>query len=158
MNLFVEYHQYLIKTLLGSGVDFIVIGGYSVIFHGYRRTTGDIDIWLKPDNDNKKKVLTALRVLGYDEEEIAPIASINFCDTAMFSIGEDPERADFLTAVSLVKYEDADKQKVVADVDGLQVPFLHLNHLVLSKMNTGRTKDQADIDELQLIQQAKRSL
>ena len=53
MNLFIELHLDLIKDLLEAKVDFIIIGGYSVIFHGYKRTTGDIDIWLKPSNEIK---------------------------------------------------------------------------------------------------------
>ena len=44
MNLFIESHQEFISNLLLHDVDFIVIGGYSVIFHGYARTTGDVDI------------------------------------------------------------------------------------------------------------------
>ena len=48
MNLFSDNHQELIINLLKQEVDFIIIGSYSVIFHGYARTTGDVDIWLKP--------------------------------------------------------------------------------------------------------------
>ena len=49
MNLFIEKHQELLKELLLNKVDFIVIGGYSVIFHGYARSTGDVDLWLRPE-------------------------------------------------------------------------------------------------------------
>lgn len=56
----------------------------------------------------------------------------------------------------MFEYEEADKLKVQAEVDGLIIPFLHLNHLVLSKMNTDRLKDQADIQKLQQIQDASR--
>ncbi len=58
MNLFIEKHQELIKLLISNNVEFIIIGGYSVIFHGYKRTTGDIDIWLNPTNENKKKLIS----------------------------------------------------------------------------------------------------
>ena len=37
MNLFIESHQELIKIMLENDVDFIIIGGYSVIYHGYQR-------------------------------------------------------------------------------------------------------------------------
>jgi len=57
MNFFLDRHQLLLKELLNAKVDFIIIGGYSVIYHGYRRTTGDVDIWIKPDNANKPKLL-----------------------------------------------------------------------------------------------------
>lgn len=136
-------------------VDFIVIGGYSVIYHGYKRTTGDIDIWLSPDNENKLRLLPVLRYFDFNEEDIDIVSQFDFTQHHVFSIGEQPEKADFLTYINQVKYAEADQQKIVAEVDGLQIPFLHLNHLVLSKFNTGRAKDKADIDELQKIQNAK---
>jgi uncharacterized nucleotidyltransferase DUF6036 len=158
MNLFIEIHQDLLEMLLKAKVDFIIIGGYSVIFHGYRRTTGDIDIWRKPDNANKEKLLPVLRQLGFDEKEEKEVASLDFTKHMVFSLGEKPEKIDFLTHINLVKYEDADKKKIVAEADGLLIPFLHLDDLVLSKINTGRPKDKADIDMLQLIEKAKQKL
>lgn len=47
MNLFIEKHQVLLQELLLKKVDFIVIGGYSIIFHGYARSTGGVDLWLR---------------------------------------------------------------------------------------------------------------
>jgi len=45
-----------------NNVRYIVVGGYAVNFHGYRRTTGDIDLWIKPDNgENKKAILKSLK-------------------------------------------------------------------------------------------------
>jgi len=156
MNLFIELHQQLIKRLIDNHVEFIVIGGYSVIFHGYKRTTGDVDIWLKPDNENKVKLLPVLKYFGFEDEELNSISALDFTKHLAFSIGEDPVKMDFLTRISLVDYEDADKQKIIGDVDGLKVPFLHLNHLVLSKMNTGRLKDKADIEALQQMDKNKK--
>ncbi len=158
MNFFAELHHDLLKMLADAGVDYIVIGGYSVIFHGYRRTTGDIDIWLKPDNANKEKLLPVLKQMGFDDDELAQVASLDFTQHMAFSIGENPEKIDFLSRISMIKYEDADKKKIIAEADGLQVPFLHLDDLILSKINTGRAKDKADIDMLQQIEKAKRKL
>jgi len=101
MNLFIESHQLWLKKLLAAQVNFIIVGGYSVIFHGYKRTTGDIDVWLQPTNQNKEKL------------------------------------------------------KIIADIDDLKIPFIHLNHLVLSKFNTGRLKDKADIEMLQKIDRSQ---
>lgn len=151
MNLFVDKHIELIKALLKCNVDFIIIGGYSVIFHGYKRTTGDVDIWIKPDNPTKEKLLLALKEIRIDSHSINEIGKLDFTGYVAFCIWEEPERADFITRINLVKYEDADKNKIIGDMDGVKIPFLHLNDLVLSKMNTGRGKDSADIEELQKI-------
>jgi len=58
----------------------------------------------------------------------------------------------------MVNYDAADKNKILASIDGLTIPFLHLNDLVLSKISTGKSKDMADIDMLQLIEKAKNKL
>ena len=70
MDLFLDRHFQLIRNLLEAKVDFVIIGGYSVIYHGYKRTTSDIDIFLRPDNDNKERVLLALLKTGLDDEAI----------------------------------------------------------------------------------------
>jgi hypothetical protein len=157
MNLFIDVHHDLLKMLREAGVDFIVIGGYSVIFHGYRRTTGDLDIWLRPDNTNKEKLLPVLRQLGFEENEESEVAALDFTQHTVFSIGEMPEKIDFITRINMVTYEDADKKKIMAETNGLLVPFLHLDDLVLSKINTGRSKDKADIEMLQQVEKAKRT-
>lgn len=64
---------------------------------------------------------------------------------------ESPGKVDFLTHINNVRYQEADEQKVFSDFENIRIPFLHLNHLILSKMNTVRMKDKADIEELQKI-------
>ncbi len=53
MNIVLDEHKAVLIHLLQSKIDFILIGGYAVIYHGYGRTTGDMDIWLKPANENR---------------------------------------------------------------------------------------------------------
>lgn len=156
MNIFIDAHRTLLRKLIEAGVDFILIGGYSVIYHGYKRTTGDMDIWLKPDNENKAKLAKALHAVGFSTEELSVLNEIDLTKHTVFSIWDDPEKVDFITIINLVKYETADKQKVFGDMDDLQVPVLHLNDLILSKMNTGRLQDKADIERLQEIQKREK--
>jgi hypothetical protein len=51
-----------------------------------------------------------------------------------------------------VEFEDAWTQKKEAELEGVKMNFLHLNHLIISKMGTGRPKDMVDIEELQKIE------
>ena len=158
MNLFIDRHQVLIKNLIEEHVDFIIIGGYSVIFHGYKRTTGDVDLWLKPDNKNKIKLIAALIKTGIPENTLTRISELDFTKHLVISFWEEPEKVDFITRINLVSFSEADKQKIIADIDNLQIPFLHLNHLVLTKINTGRSKDKSDIEELQKIRKLKKKV
>jgi hypothetical protein len=156
MNLFLDTHLELLTQLLHHDVDFIIIGGYAVIFHGYHRTTGDVDIWLKPENDNKSKLIHALEAFGIEQKDLQELAALDFRQHLAFHIGEVPQKIEFLTHISGVKYGEADQEKVIADIDQLKIPFLHFNHLVLSKINTGRLKDKADIEELQKVRMYKK--
>lgn len=156
MNLFLDAHQELLHTLLNQNVDFIIIGGYAVIFHGYHRTTGDVDIWLKPGNDNKIKLIKAFAEFGIDESALQELTNLDFHSHLVFHIGEEPEKIEFLTRINGVEYDEADQEKVTADFNDLKIPFLHLNHLILSKTATGRLQDKADIEELQKINAYKK--
>lgn len=151
MNLFLKNHQRLIRHLLEEKVRFIIIGGYSLIFHGYRRVTGDVDLWLYPDNENKDRLLAALTKTTHSGKLAEQFAPLDFTKHLAISFWEAPEKVDILTFINLVQFEEAEEKIVWAEVDGLKIPFLHLNHLILSKMNTGRLQDMADIETLQKI-------
>lgn len=155
MNIFFEKHFDLIKKLLEGNVLFILIGGYAVNFHGYNRTTGDLDLWVKPDNENKTKLIAVLTKMGFNLEDLEAINKMDFTKILAFNFWEVPFKVDVLTQIAGVKYEIADNKKVLSDIDGIMVPFLHLDHLVISKISNNRTKDKLDVEELQKIAEFK---
>lgn len=156
MNIFIDKHQEFIELLIAAKIDFILIGGYAVIYYGYKRTTGDMDVWLKPDNANKEKLISVLRKLGFNEEGLKHIEELDFTKHNAFHFWKEPERIDCLTHISGVSFDEADKQKEITEIEGLSVPFIHYNHLILSKITTDRLKDKADIEQLQKIQRLKK--
>jgi hypothetical protein len=155
MNIFSEKHQQLLYDLLKGGIEFILIGGYAVIYHGYKRTTGDMDIWLKPTNENKNKLLTLLKKLEFDPMGINYIANLDFTKIIAFHFWEEPERVDFITKISGVTFDEAFSQKEISEIEGIKVPFLNFKHLISSKITSERLKDKADIEELQKIKKFK---
>lgn len=157
MNIFIEEHQQMLVALAKHHVQFILIGGYAVVYHGYARTTGDMDIWLALNNDNKENLAKALREFGIDEESLSIFNSIDFTKPQnVFYFGKEPRRIDFLTMVSNVKFEDAYKEAVYFPLENIQVPVIQYNQLILSKLTSGRMKDKADIEELQKIHKFKK--
>ena len=157
MNIFLEEHHQLIADMLAHDVAFILIGGYAVNFHGYNRTTGDLDVWLKPDNNNKIKIIECLAKYEFEEAMLQQISEFDFTHALVFSYGEPPYKTDFLTKVSGVSFEEADKEKIIFEHEGMLIPFIHLNHLVLTKMGTGRGKDKVDIEYLQNVASKKKN-
>ena len=134
----------------------MLIGGYAVNFHGYSRATGDMGVWLKPDNENRSKFIGYLKDEGFDEESLIRISETDFTKHAEFHIGEKPLQVDFITIISGVSFSEADQQKQLLPLGDSFIPFLHLDHLILSKMTSNRLKDKLDVEELQKILRLKK--
>lgn len=156
MNIFLNEHKQLILELLDAKVEFILVGGYAVIYHGYGRTTGDMDIWLKPDNENKMMLIPVLATNGIIQDDLNQLIKMDFTNPLAFHLDEPPRRVDFLTHLSGLSYEEANKTKVILSVEEKQVPVLHFDHLIINKLASNRTKDRADVEELQKIVQLKK--
>lgn len=157
MNILLEEYQKFLLLLLKHKVEFILIGGYAVIYYGYARTTGDMDIWLKPDNTNKDKFIKALNKYGIISEDTDMLKCIDFGTTQAFHIGKEPNKIDFLTKIQGVTYTEADKEKVFFPLENEKVPVIQYRHLILSKISSERPKDKADVDELQNINKYRKN-
>ena len=59
MDLFDEEIAGFWKALQDQHVEYILIGGYAINFHGYQRFTGDLDIWLNDNLKNRKHLRKA---------------------------------------------------------------------------------------------------
>ena len=156
MNIFYDEHLEILNAMLKHNVRFLLIGGYAVIAHGYRRTTGDMDLWLEPNNDNKTLFTNALRNLDFEEDSLKYLKSIDFEESFVFSFGEEPQRVDFLTQINQVTFEEAYNNRLTENFENLVLPIINFRELILSKINTGRAKDIADIEELQRIEKSRK--
>lgn len=155
MNIFNEFHQRFLFELLKHDVDFIVVGGLSVVFHGYIRTTGDMDLWIRPSNENKIKLLPVIKQFGLSEESIELLQTKNFTKTLAFHFNNPPDKIEFLTHISGLKYNDAIKKCDYLSIENCEIPFLGYEDLVTNKISAGRLKDQADVEELKKIRQIR---
>jgi predicted nucleotidyltransferase len=156
MNIFDDYTRSLLNELNNNKVEYIVVGGYAVNYHGYRRTTGDIDLWIKPENGiNKKNILSSLKSLEVDDNKLTQLEKLDFTEPIVFVDGEEPFKIDFMTFISGVTFSDAWQKMEATVIDGLKINFIHIDHLVISKIATDRLKDKLDIEMLQKIKQAK---
>lgn len=153
MNIFYEEHRLLLQALIQYHVSFMLIGGYAVNYYGYNRTTGDMDIWLKPDNNNKTQLINALNSLNFDLNGLQIIKSWDFTKPQKFHIGieNQPDKTEFMTHISGVSFIDADEIKIFAELDGMRLPIIHINSLKQNKISSGRLKDLVDVEYLDKI-------
>jgi hypothetical protein len=155
MNIFNAFHQRFLKELINNDVDFIVVGGLSVVFHGYIRTTGDMDLWIRPSNENKLKLLPALTQFGLSSESVNLLKIKDFTEMLAFHFNVPPEKIEFLTYISGLKFDESSKNCNHFAIENIDIPFLGYEDLIINKISAGRLKDQADVEELQKIHRKK---
>jgi hypothetical protein len=54
----------LLFAFNAHGVEYLVVGAQALAAHGRVRATGDLDVWVRPEAANAKRVIEALRVFG----------------------------------------------------------------------------------------------
>lgn len=151
MKILSDFHQHFLQEPINYEVEFIIIGGYSVIFHGYIRTTGDMAIWLRPANDNKNKLIPVIKKFNISEDSVNLLKKQDFADPVAFHFNTPPHRIEFLTHIPGLNYDEAIRQCEYLESEGYYIPFLGFHDLIMNKMMSGRLKDQADVEELQKI-------
>lgn len=156
MDILLPEFKELLLLLNKYKVNYMLIGGYAVIYYGYERSTTDMDIWLKPDNENRDKLLLALKEFGIGNESLTQVSKTDFTQIQCFFFGQKPRRIDFLTRISGVTYAKAEEKVNYFPLKDEKVPIIHYNHLILSKICNERPQDKADVDRLQKINQFKK--
>ena len=146
-NIFNEHFRDFIKTLNDNEVEYVLVGGMAVILHGYVRGTGDMDVWVNKTKRNYQKLVQAFTQFGmpvFDMTEKAFLGN----EFDVWGIGVQPVRIEIMTAVKGLSFPETFEQSQLYNEDGLQIRFIHLNHLLQAKRASGRFRDLDDIDQL----------
>jgi hypothetical protein len=152
MDIYNDEFLSLIKAFEQYHVKYLVVGGFAVNRHGYKRTTGDLDIYLKESLENRGNLIRALEEMGYGRFDMlmdVPIVA-GYCEILM----DNGMYADLMTEIKGLDPLDFDSHYELATLDfvyDIPVRFLHYNQLIESKRATGRNKDLLDIEELEKI-------
>ncbi len=138
-----------IQALQQNEVEYLLVGGYAVILHGYTRTTGDMDIWVLPSKENYRKLAKAFQAFGMP---VFDMTEENFLDTSKFDVftfGTSPVSIDIMTKVKGLSFEEVFPEATLIELDeGLAVRLIGLGDLLKAKRASGRAKDFDDIRHL----------
>jgi predicted nucleotidyltransferase len=140
------------RSLQQNRVKFIMIGGFATNLHGYQRFTGDMDVWIEDTSENRKNLRKAFFDYGFGDLEI--LETISFIAGWTNFHLKNGLQLDIVTDMKgLEKYsfDECYHLAAIAEIDGVQIPFLHINHLILNKKEVGREKDLLDVIYLERI-------
>jgi predicted nucleotidyltransferase len=147
-NIFYQDFRYFIQLLNEFDVKYILVGGYSVIFHGYSRTTGDMDLWVKRDKENYKKIEKAFAKFGLAVFDMTENNFLTHPIYDVYSFGNPPVCIDILVKVKGLEFDECFNESQLFDDDGLKIRTINYNHLIQSKKAANRPKDIDDINNL----------
>ena len=138
-----DFREFL-RLLSSHKVRYLLVGGYAVGYYGYPRATADMDIWVATDSENVGKVIAALAEFGFTGVGPELFAK----EQQVLRMGAPPLRIELLTGISGVKFEECYAQRAVANLGGVEVNLIGLEHLKTNKAASGRYKDLNDLEHL----------
>jgi len=137
----------LLAEFNAHDVEFLIVGAHALAAHGHVRATEDLDVWVRPEPKNAKRVMSALKAFG------APLHDLTENDLAtpgvVFQIGVAPLRIDVLTAIDGVEFAEAWADRITSSFGDQPVAVLSREHLIMNKRAAGRTQDLADVERLE---------
>jgi len=127
-------------------VQYLLIGGYAVGYHGYARATDDMDIWVAVHPDNAQKLVSALKAFGLNDPNLTPDLFLQ--KPKIVRMGFPPMRLEISTSISGVDFKECYQTRIVDTLDDIEVNLIDLEHLKKNKEASGRAKDIADLENL----------
>jgi len=140
------------RALQQNQVRFIMIGGFATNLHGYQRFTGDMDIWIEDTCVNRKNLRKTFFDYGLGDIELLERMSF-IAGWTNFHL-KNGLQLDIVTDMKGLEkfgFDECYSLAAIAEIDDVQIPFLHINHLILNKKEVGREKDLLDVIYLERI-------
>jgi hypothetical protein len=133
-----------LRSLNANRVEYLLIGGYAVGYHGYPRPTGDLDVWIAVNPENAVRAAQALVEFGFAN------ATATLFERAgpVIRMGMPPVRIEVQTAISGVEFGECYASRIQTELDGVSVTIIDLEHLKQNKRAAARHKDLADLENL----------
>lgn len=136
----------VVAALNRHEVDFMIIGGWAVVYHGHVRLTEDLDLYIRPTEENAKRAVAALEEIGASCPELKPEV---FTRDNGISLGEAPVRIDVIAKLPGLDFDQAWSRRESAAFGLETVNYLSREDLIQNKRTVARPKDLLDAQELE---------
>jgi hypothetical protein len=137
----------MLHALSDAGADFLIVGAHARAVYGEPRATKDLDIWVRADEANARRVWAALAAFG------APMTNLALEDLSRpgiaFQLGVPPYRIDILTELTGVTFDEAWANRTSVQIGSVIYPVIGKREFVRNKRATGRPQDLIDADHVE---------
>lgn len=139
-----DFREFLL-LLNAHHVEYLIVGGHAVSFHGYPRFTHDVDVVIVPERSNALRLMEALADFGFSQLELV---ADDFVRDVTVALGRAPHQIDIMTYIKGVDLGEAWQRRVEGQLDQVPVYFVAKDDLIANKRAVGRPEDLADIARL----------
>lgn len=133
----------LLRLFNEHKVDYCIVGAYAVGFHAISRYTKDMDLLVRPDLENGKRIVEALKDFGFGKMPFAPDDFAS--EKTIVQLGYPPVRIDLITSVQGCRFEQVWKNRKRGSYGPLTVYFIGLKDLIRNKTKVARPQDLVDL-------------
>ena len=138
--------QQILSLFNRHRVEYLVVGGYAIAYHGHPRLTGSLDLFYRQTPENASRILAALHEAGFANISLTKEDLLH--PQLNHKLGRPPNQIDLNPDVKGVRWDAAILKAVGGEILGQPVKFLDFDTLIDSKRAAGRTQDIADIEAL----------
>jgi len=121
----------LLRLLEDNEVEYLIIGGYAVAFHGYPRFTKDLDILFRNSPENINRLRKTLIRFGFSSKDIPEHVFSEKGNILVF--GVPPTRIDLLNDIDGIGFDEAFVNSVKGTYDGIEARFIGYDELLRNK-------------------------
>lgn len=132
-NIFNEDFVDFLNALNEAEVKYVLVGGYSVIIHGYSRTTGDLDILVERTKENYRKLEKAFSIFNMPLFDMTEENFLNNNDIDVYTFGRQPVAIDIMNRIKGAIFEDLYFGSTLHNIDDLDVRIIHIKDLIETK-------------------------
>jgi hypothetical protein len=138
-----------IALLEKHAIEYLIVGGYAVAFHGFPRYTGDIDFFVAISENNATGLLAVFEEFGFGD---IGIVKADFLEPDfVVEIGREPRKIQILTGIDGVTFEDCRINGITENYGDMSLRFIGIEELLKNKQASARDKDLIDLRALRDI-------
>lgn len=148
----------IFRVLEKHGVNYFLVGGLAVGYHGYIRGTKDVDVVPAPDTENLRRLIAALVELDASVDgrgDFEPDERPDFTDIEILGSGGNWVLQTSLGRLDILQWiddcplwQEFSEGVVHESLDGVAIKVIGLEGLLWMKRKAGRPSDLIDIEKL----------
>ncbi|MGC8976528.1 MAG: nucleotidyl transferase AbiEii/AbiGii toxin family protein [Candidatus Ratteibacteria bacterium] len=129
-----------------AGIQYVIIGGFAMIIHGYPRLTTDIDFFVNPSEENVMRIKKSLFKIFKDKT----IEKLNVIDIKKYSVvryvSENGFCIDFIGKIGKIfEFSDVKNEVEMIEIENVKIPVCSVEMLLRMKEKSVRPIDKQDV-------------